>query len=452
MRASRRRSQNSSAGWRVWGVRGDRGELAAHDLAQRLELAQAVFEVFGAQAAALAELLGGDRADDLHVSAGELDASVLAVGDANRRAGRQVELRLDRRFGEEQADRREVLSGETGCEVAARRGCCAPLRDQLVEQRSVDREHGEIEADEAEQQVVQLFGVADGRRGFLADALDRIDVELAEVALLLGQAAAGHHGAGATLFERGVVEEAERVDVEDALGHRRGRHRVARVQADLAGLDALQHLDQAVRIDGFVQTVVDRLGDQGMVGRDERAGEVLLATDLRGEDGREQIVGDHPLEVGGDFLAAAHAGDGEGAGRGPAPARVPERGVEDRLSHRRFGVARFEVVEGFFERERLRGAQREDDPLLVRGGLQLEIEAHAEALAQREAPGAVDARAEGRVDDELLPAGFVEEALEDDIGVGGHGSECVVSRAEVLEQLLGGGRADVAFALQIEAG
>ena len=43
------------------------------------------------------------------------------------------------------------------------------------------------------------------------------------------------------------------------------------------------------------------------------------------------------------------------------------------------------------------------------------------------------------MDDELLPAGFVEEALEDDIGVRGHGSECVVSRAEVLEQLLGGG-------------
>ena len=204
----------------VLGDRSDGGELSAHDLAQRLELAQAVFEVFGGQAAALAELLGGDRADDLHVSAGELDASVLAVGDANRRAGRQVELRLDRRFGEEQLDRRELLSGETGCEVAARRGSCAPLRDQLLEQRSVDREQGEIEAHEAEQQVVQLLGVADGRRGFFADALDRIDVEPAEVALLLGQAAAGHHGAGATLFERGVVEEAERVDVEDALGHR----------------------------------------------------------------------------------------------------------------------------------------------------------------------------------------------------------------------------------------
>ena len=122
-------------------------------------------------------------------------------------------------------------------------------------------------------------------------------------------------------------------------------------------LDALQHLDQAVRIDGFVQAVVDRLGDQRMVRRDERAGEVLLATDLRGEDGREQIVGDHSLQVRWDLLAAAHAGDGEGAGRGPAPASVPERRIENRLSHRLFGVARLEVVEGFFERERLRGTE-----------------------------------------------------------------------------------------------
>ena len=56
------------------------------------------------------------------------------------------------------------------------------------------------------------------------------------------------------------------------------------------------------------------------------------------------------------------------------------------------------------------------------------------------------------MDHELLPARFVEEALEDDIGVGGHGSECVVSCAEVFEQLLGGGRAQVALALQVDAG
>ena len=59
----------------------------------------------------------------------------------------------------------------------------------------------------------------------------------------------------------------------------------------------------------------------------------------------------------------------------------------------------------------------------------------AEALAQGEAPGAVDARAEGRVHDELHAARLVEEALEDDVGVGGHEAEGVAGRAEVVDDL-----------------
>ena len=66
------------------------------------------------------------------------------------------------------------------------------------------------------------------------------------------------------------------------------------------------------------------------------------------------------------------------------------------------------------ELEAVRGGERQHDGVLGRGRLQLEVEGAAEALAQRESPGAVDAAAEGRVDDELHAAGLVEEALEDD--------------------------------------
>ena len=64
--------------------------------------------------------------------------------------------------------------------------------------------------------------------------------------------------------------------------------------------------------------------------------------------------------------------------------------------------------------EAVRRGERQDDGVLGRRGLKLEIERAAEALAQGEAPGAVDAAAEGRMDDELHAARFVEEALEDD--------------------------------------
>ena len=53
---------------------------------------------------------------------------------------------------------------------------------------------------------------------------------------------------------------------------------------------------------------------------------------------------------------------------------------------------RVEVVEDLLEREAVLRPEREDDRLLVRRRLQLEAEADAEALAQREAPGAVDPR------------------------------------------------------------
>ena len=66
------------------------------------------------------------------------------------------------------------------------------------------------------------------------------------------------------------------------------------------------------------------------------------------------------------------------------------------------------------EREAVLRADRQQDRVVGRRRLQLEVEGAAELLAQRQAPGAVDARAERRVDDELHAAGLVEEALGDD--------------------------------------
>src|SRR5688572_18626085 len=85
----------------------------------------------------------------------------------------------------------------------------------------------------------------------------------------------------------------------------------------------------------------------------------------------------------------------------------------------------------------MRGAERQDDSLLGRRRLQLEVESLAKLLAQGEAPGAIDPAAERRVQDELHAAGLVEEALEGD-GVGrGDDAETVFCFGEVLSDLLG---------------
>ena len=65
---------------------------------------------------------------------------------------------------------------------------------------------------------------------------------------------------------------------------------------------------------------------------------------------------------------------------------------------------RLDEVEDVLQREAVLGADGEEDGVVAGRRLELEVEADAEALAQGEAPGAVDARAEGGVNDELHAA------------------------------------------------
>src|SRR3989454_11228943 len=95
-----------------------------------------------------------------------------------------------------------------------------------------------------------------------------------------------------------------------------------------------------------------------------------------------------------------------------------------------------QVAEHLLQRERMRRAERQNDALLRRRRLQLEIEALAELLAQSEAPGAVDAAAERRVQHELHAARFVEEALEHQRLRGRNGAERALALAEIGRDLL----------------
>ena len=66
------------------------------------------------------------------------------------------------------------------------------------------------------------------------------------------------------------------------------------------------------------------------------------------------------------------------------------------------------------KREAVLRTEGQHHGVVVRRRLELEVERHAELLAQREAPRAVDPAAERRVDDELHAAAFVEKPLGDD--------------------------------------
>jgi len=61
------------------------------------------------------------------------------------------------------------------------------------------------------------------------------------------------------------------------------------------------------------------------------------------------------------------------------------------------------------------GPQGQDQTVLQGRGLQLEVELAAEALAQGEAEGAVEARAVGAVDHQMRIAHLIDEALQDQV-------------------------------------
>ena len=189
-----------------------------------------------------------------------------------------------------------------------------------------------------------------------------------------------------------------------------------------------------------MQAVLDRLRDDGVVHRhlDGAAGQRLGARDDLRECRDEEIVRAHPLQVRRHSLAVPRPVEEESALRVPSPARLEERGLEDGLDEDLARGGGIEVVEDFRQLEAVLRAERKDDCLFVRGRLELEAEADAEALPQREPPGLVDLRAERRVNDELHPAALVEEALEDHTLLRGDAAERLPSGFDVLGDLDGG--------------
>ena len=169
------------------------------------------------------------------------------------------------------------------------------------------------------------------------------------------------------------------------------------------------------------------------------ADDVLDARELVGKDRRDQVLGVHARELRRHLLAADEARQRERHAGNPAPARDEHGRIEQGLDQHGADRGRMQVARHLGELEAVRRGQRQHDRVLGRRGLQLEIELAAEALAQRQAPGPVDAAAIGRVDDQLHAADRVEEALEHDPVLGRQAAQRRVRRGQIVDQL-GGGR------------
>ena len=163
-----------------------------------------------------------------------------------------------------------------------------------------------------------------------------------------------------------------------------------------------------------------------------------------GEDGGHEVVGTGALDLRGDAFALGEAEELEAATGSPAPAGFEDGGGDGGLLEEIFGGVLGEEVEDIGEWEGVLLGEGDVDAVVGGGGLKLEVEAAAEALAQGEAPGLVDASAEGGVEDELHAAAVVEEAFGDDGGFGGDGSQDGAPGDDVGDELAGSGGADAA--------
>ena len=336
---------------------------------------------------------------------------------------------------------RQAFRGDPECNVAVhglqQRGAAVlgQLAQHLIPAGIVPRIADSDEA-ESHQRLMHLVDVARLRPRLLAHRLDRAGVQPAEVVSAVGVGiATSHDRLRAALFQRGIVEEGVGACVQRLGRERRRRGQVARDDGDLAAFQSAQHVEPALRIHGLVQAIVQRLRDQRMVGHFALADEVLGAGDLVRKHGGQQVFAAHALQLRRDLGATAETRQRQCGGRVPAPAHVEQRRIEQRLHQHVAGRRGMQVTRDVDQRKTVAGRQRQHDRVFGRRRLQLEVELSAETLAQRQAPGAVDAAAERRVDDELRAAGFIEETFDDDGLLGGQHADRRVLPREIVVQL-----------------
>ncbi len=215
--------------------------------------------------------------------------------------------------------------------------------------------------------------------------------------------------------------------------------------ADGSVFYSLEDLDETLEVHRLLQDVFHDLVDKWVIRDLNVTLDGLEAGGGLGEDAGHEVFGAGALDLRGDALPLGEAEELQAAAGGPAPAGFEDRGGDGGLFEQLLGGVFGEELEDVGEGEAVLLGEGDVDAVVGGSGLELEVEASAEALAEGEAEGLVDAAAEGSVEDELHAAAIVEEALGDDGGLGWHGSEDGSAGDDVGDELLGSGGADSAL-------
>ena len=195
-----------------------------------------------------------------------------------------------------------------------------------------------------------------------------------------------------------------------------------------------------------MQAIANRFLYEGMIRNLNRANDVVAAGRLVGEHSGQKVVGSHPLNRRRNLASSREAQDGEGPRCIPSPARREHRRIEQRLSEDVLHCCDIQEFENQLERETMLLAQRDDDAVVCRSRLKLEVECPAKSLAQGQAPCAIDLRSKRSVQHKLHAAAFIKETFGDDRRLGGQCTQRGRASAHVQRGLLRAAPVQCAFA------
>ena len=271
------------------------------------------------------------------------------------------------------------------------------------------------------QHIVQFVGIAHVGPSLLLHLRDRRGIERPDFFEHRRRQHAPHlDRPRPALFERRIIQVRIGIRIKNFVRELR-RHRSVHGEATNPPLlDAAQHFAEAFDIQRFGEHVFHDLAHQRMVGNLDVPFDIFLARRHIGKNRGQQIVRAHALNLRRNFLAALKTQQSQRARCIPAPARPKDRRSQRRLLQNwRHGLG-MQKLKNIGQRETVLLGERDVQAIVGGGGLQFEIEAAAEALAQRQSPSLVDPSAKGRVDDQLHPAAFIKKTFGNDRRLRGH--------------------------------
>ncbi len=286
---------------------------------------------------------------------------------------------------------------------------------------------------------MQFIRIAHDRPGLLLYFLNRGRIQRPDLAGQLSWQRAPHlHGPRPPLFQRRIVEKGIGVGIQD-LVRERGRHRrIDRHTTDDPGFNLLEERGQSVEIHRLGETVPQGLVHERMIRNlaSPFADHIILTGHRIREDGAKKIFRLHPLDLRRNLFPMRKAQQDQRTADIPAPARHKHRRLEHGGKQHLAKRPTLQEPEHRRERKAVLLPQRDHDPVVGRRGLQFEIEGHTEPLPQGEAPSPIDPRPEGRVQDQLHPAAFIEEPLRHDRLLCRHRSKHRLARQHIFDGLL----------------